>query len=33
MTGCETEIQDNLYQKLWIGTVSAPGQNVTLNLM
>jgi carboxyl-terminal processing protease len=32
LPGCNTEIrQDSLYQELWAGIVSAPGQNVTLN--
>jgi carboxyl-terminal processing protease len=31
LTSCKTEIKETLYQKIWTGTVSAPGQNVTLN--
>ncbi|KQS33935.1 S41 family peptidase [Dyadobacter sp. Leaf189] len=29
--GCGSELQDSLYQKLWTGTVSAPGQSITLH--
>ncbi|WP_169739243.1 S41 family peptidase [Dyadobacter crusticola] len=30
LAGCEKEIQDNLSQNMWKGTLNAPGQNIAL---